>query len=177
MAEMLSTEEKKIATAYRQLFGENYVPSLEHKTDNHVKAQKMCYLLSRINCDVVDVGFVWNTYGPFSVRLQDLLKRLDEKEAALCRFYENYDPKSILDDDVLEGVEKLKNKLEVKENAEDSRRWIELLASLSFLAHSELPTSDFTCIQTTLKRRKPAFSSDWENTKAWKLLETIGVAH
>ena len=177
MSERLLSVERRILTAYREFFNENYAPSQEQNTDIHVQAHKMCYLLSRINCDIVETGFVWNTFGPFSVRLQEILKQLDTKGDALQDFYQEYKPEDILDEDILEGIEKLKTGLKVSENKDNSRRWIELLASLSFLAHSELPTSGFSYIISELKERKPSYKSDTENRKAWELLESLGVAY
>lgn len=176
MQTQLSFAEKRILLAYRKFFEEAYVPS-DTNTDIHVQTHKMCYFLNRINCGIVDAGFVWNTFGPFSVQLQEILKQIDDKKELLQEFYDNYKAEDLLDDDIIEGIDYLKEGLEITDNRGKSRQWIELLASLSFLAHSVLPTSDFDCINDELKVRKAAFVNDAENSKAWSILERLEIAY
>lgn len=173
----LSSEEKRILTAYREFFGEDYTPS-DHNTDLHVQAHKMCYLLKRFNCNIVSTGYVWNTYGPFSIYLQEILKDLDQNVELLKTFYkDNYDPELVLDPDILSGIQKLRNGLEIIDNQNDSRHWVELLASLSFLASTVLPASDFKTINSELKARKTSYMDDAENRKAWSLLKGLSIAY
>jgi len=177
MTDMFLSVEKRILMAYREFFGEEYVPSQKQNTDIHVRVHKMCYLMSRIDCDIIDDGFVWNTFGPFSVDLQEVLKQVDTKRDALREFYQNYAPNDILDADILEGIDRLKNGLQVSSYKENSRYWVELLASIAFIAHSELPTSAFDYINAELKGRKSAYVCDAENKKAWILLNELGVVN
>ena len=174
----LSSEEKRILSAYREFFGENYSPSAQN-TDIHVQTHKMCYFLNRIHCDIIDTGYVWNTFGPFSVCLQETLKQIDQDKDLLEAFYDDntYSANNILDDNVLEGINKLRDGLQILNYKKESRHWIELLASLSFLAHSVLPVSEFDNINTELKARKNLFTNDDENQKAWSLLQELKVAY
>lgn len=177
MPEMFLSVEKRVLIAYREFFGEEYAPSQTQNTDIHVRAHKMCYLMSRIDCDIIDDGFVWNTFGPFSVDLQEVLKQVDSKHNALQNFYKNQTPNDILDADILEGIERLKNGLQVSSHKENSRHWVELLASLAFIAHSELPNSEFDYINAELKDRKSTYECDQENKEAWVLLNQLGVVN
>lgn len=181
MPDVFSSVEKRILIAFREFFGDNYCPSEEKNTDIHVQAQKMCYLMSRIDCDIVDDGFVWNTFGPFSVGLQKVLRQIDAKREKLSDFYSDFykdhESSDMLDSDILEGIERLRNGLDLSSHKEEPRKWIELLASLAFIAHSELPTSDFDYINEELKERKSVFECDKDNTEAWDLLNKLGVAY
>lgn len=168
--------EKRILVAFKAFFNENYLPS-QINTDIHVKMHKMCYFLSRIDCDIINFGFVWNTFGPFSVALQEVLKSIDQKPEALQAFYRDCPPEAILDEDVLNGIEFLRSGLQLNDHKGNQREWIELLGSLSFIAHSELPTSSFEYINLVLKGRKSHFESDTENRMAWDQLIEIGVAY
>lgn len=176
MSTALFNIEKRILAAFKLFFNKDYAPS-QSNTDEHIIVQKMCYFLSRIDCDITDSGFVWNTFGPFSVDIQRVLKLIDQKPDVLQTFYQKYDPSSILDDDVIDGISQLKTELKIDEHKEHLREWVELLGSLAFIAHSELPTSTFEYINLTLKERKPFFSSDEENKKAWTQLIKMNIAY
>lgn len=176
MTDRLLSVEKRVLAAYREFFGENYTPS-QQNTDIHIRMHKMCYFLSRIDCDVIDAGFVWNTFGPFSVLLQDVLRRIDAKKDMLDVFYQHYEVDNVLDTDIVNGINKLKSGLKVSDHSENPRYWIELLASLAFISHSELLTSDFNRANKELKNRKSVYGCDDENKMAWNLLDEMGFVH
>ena len=184
---MLSFEEKSILVLYKRFYNTNYVPARNGNTEEHIKAQKMSYLLSLSSIVPINYGFVWDSYGPFSPFLQYNLKTIDEKDADVISFYSsiNNDDAVFTPDDSIDGffsitqknvIDSISSKLLMKEYANDLKSWSELLGSIAFIYHNNMAYDDsFDSVNHTLLEKKPQYSDIQANKKAWDCLVSAGI--
>ena len=188
----LSFEEKAVLTLYQKFYDEEYpVPKdkreleeSERMTNDHVKAQKMCYLLNLAGLNIGGFSYSWNTYGPFSPGLLVVLRGLDRKYMQVRAYYDKK-----LSDDVLYSssidsvfwpesktvIQTLKEALRISENKERIRDWVELLGSIAYISINEYPHGCFEWINDELKQRKRKYINDDENNRAWEVLRSANL--
>lgn len=195
----LSFQEQRFLVLYRKFYGSNYPALTEDNTNAHVKAQKMCYLLSLKNVDVGKSGFVWDKYGPYSENIQNLVRELDKKGDEVRAFYERYP-----DDDVSnelffsdqpskeslfrkcdgEKIEKMRQELGIqadddkRDENDDTpvRRWTELLGTIVYISQSMLPGADKEQLDNKLVRIKKKYRDDYDlREKAFRILGETGL--
>ncbi len=169
----LNFDQRTVLTLYKVFFGIEYPTSecQENRTDVHVEAQKMCYLLKLRGVSVGDFYYTWNHRGPFSPGLLVLLRSLDENHQNVQDYYSSANSRSSskLSDMTLKA-QKLSGDLQLNEHKADRLRWIELLGSLAFLSNSVLPGAPFDLINERLRIKKPQYDNDGENRYAWNIL-------
>lgn len=182
----LTFDERAILAAYQRFYGENYPAIDGQNTDAHIKAQKMCFLLSVRGVNVGDFGYSWNYHGPYSAGLQSLLRALDQHSGLVSEFYDAHQDEYMLFSDSnkagtlfsikqKELIDTLSSSLKITECGEDKRKWSELLGSITFLGRSVLPGADFEMVNNELKKRKPQYNDNDYNYSAWTLLESTGI--
>lgn len=182
----LSFDERAILTAYKRFYGECYPAVDSSNTEAHVRAQKMSFLLSVGGVDIGEFGYSWNYYGPYSAGLQSKLRALDFHSKQVQDFYENNTNESLLfsDNDCPSAlfselqkmkIDKLSEKLKIKEGQNNKNDWPELLGSVAFLAKSVYPGTDFETVNERLKALKDKFCNDQENLSAWNTLQAAGI--
>lgn len=182
----LNFDERSILAAYRYFYGKNYPAAQEENTDAHVQAQKMCFLLSLKGIRIGDFGYSWNFHGPYSAGLQSQLRALDENEALVKTFYQEFgDGTQLMSDDSVPGslfsisqgenIKNLARSLRVAEKEDECRQWSELLGSLAFLSCSVYPGEQFETVNNELKVLKPQYTDKHYNRAAWKTLEKSGI--
>lgn len=174
----LTFEQKVILDLYKRFFGCQYPTegSFDDKTQVHVNAQKMCYLLKMDGIDIGDFGYSWNFHGPFSPGLLAVLRSLDLQDEQVRTYYDSEIVQSeSLSDVDQEKITTLIAKLRLSEHVENRGDWMELLGSLTFLSHSELPGESFDRIKNELRLRKDKFDDDSENSNAWNVLREANL--
>lgn len=161
----LGLNECRFLEAYRRFYGEPY-PAVRNDNQNaHVKGQKMIYLLALKGVSVGDYGFTWQQHGPCSDALQKMMRRLDKVPKAVKGFYSKFSlesgsDKSLYSDDSnsqrlfrykdAERIDAFREALEIPtENGDKdlhgdtvTRRWMELLGSLTYISITRLPGAD-----------------------------------
>ena len=189
----LSFDDKVVLTLYKKFFGENYPApeelahggAPENLTDGHVKAQKMCYLLDLSGLRVGGYTYSWNTYGSFSPGLQAQLRRLDRLPADVSAYYGQDLSDSVLfanegDENIFWAedqrcIHSLIAALCIPQNSGEARRWIELLGSMAYISQNVFPHGEFEWVCDELVRRKPQYSNQEENRRAWDVLYSANL--
>lgn len=179
-------EQKAFLTLYRRFFGQDYPAAAQGNTDVHVQAQKMGYLLSRASIFIGDYGYLWDTYGPCSAALQDDLRFLDSHPEKVTEFYNEYpsDEQLFVPEGESGGlfsqsqgktVDRIVQKLKIREHSEDIRRWSELLGSLAFLSSCNMPGAPFAKVNVALASKKAQYNDPAINRTAWKALTAANM--
>lgn len=182
----LNFDERAILTAYKRFYGECYPAADPNKTEAHIRAQKMSFLLSVSGVNIGEFGYSWNFHGPYSAGLQSKLRALDFHANLVQEFYENNkndtllfsdgdSPSALFSEQQKTKIDNLSRSLKIKEGQNNKNDWPELLGSLAFLAQSVYPGTDFETINTQLKQVKSKFSNDQVNLNAWNTLRTAGI--
>lgn len=172
----LNYDQKLTLAAYQYFFGNHYaISSGDSTTNNHVAAQKMCYLLKMAGIRIGDFEFTWNTKGPYSATYQALLRTLDRNQTEVAEFYEKTFAECSVYHKKEEEIKKLRKKLEVDKHDSDYVKWVERLGSLAYIATTMLPGEDFSLINTRLIQKKDVFNNSKTNRHAWNLLKKANV--
>ena len=154
-------QERAFLTVFKRFFGFNYDAGSKTTTDLHVQSQKMCYILKAKGIEIGEFDYSWNFHGPYSAGLQHQLKILDGKKDRVCAYYELTESStdlfsddaipnsvfSIADGDLIDSVSK---ELDIAGHKNDSRDWIELLASIMFISRSVFPGESRKVIENKL---------------------------
>lgn len=178
----LTFEEKIILVLYKKFYGEEYSINEQcaqkELTDKHVKAQKLCYLLSLYGLEIGGYNYSWDTFGPYSPRLQACLHELDRKYDDVRSFYNLQLDDSILFSNSEGGLFWESDKIRIDSffdliknpDGDNNRDWMELLGSLAYLFHNVFPQGDFSLINEELVLRKNKYNDTKINKKAWSTL-------
>lgn len=184
----LSFDEKVILTLYQKFYAEEYpapanarqIGEPERMTDEHVKAQKMCYLLNLSGICVGGFNYTWNTYGPYSPGLQAELRELDRKHDLVRDYYDlrlsdavifsDEDENSLFWSSDQESIKQLVDALEIPEDGAAVRDWMELLGSMAYISQNVFPHGQFAWVNEELVSRKHQYNDEEANKKAWNIL-------
>lgn len=176
----LNFQEKLILILYKKFFNENYDCQDRGKneqgiTQKHINAQKVGYYFSSMGIPVGDYSFSWDTAGPYSCVLQELLRGIDEKDNLVKELYAG-DTDEILSQ-LLESETQISqiNKAckAMREVIKDEERGAELMASLLYISKTVMPYFDFESVKTELVRRKSYFGEKAYNSMSEKIWEKL----
>lgn len=168
----LNYNQKKILTAYEIFFGSRYqtYPGAVNNTETHTATQEMCFLLKISGIEIGDFQYSWNLRGPFSPGLLALMRSMDRNSEVVIDFYENETTKEEFSPDQVMKIDGLREILEIDEYRNQCVRWVEILGSLTYIARTMLPGSDFETVNQRFIQEKPEYSETSENQHAWNIL-------
>ena len=194
----LSFQERRLLVLYRKFYGANY-PAVNGDNQNaHVKAQKMCYLLSLVGVGVGNYGFVWDQFGPYSEEIQTLVHGLDENGTKVQEFYNQYPDGEVSDRvfftnqssieslfrerDVFK-IENTRRKFDIQPDSDspdeygdtNMRRWTELLGSIAYISQSILPGAGKEQLVEWLVLVKDKYCESEETNRALQILDDMGL--
>lgn len=178
---MLSHKQQAILASYKFFYDGQYVPNNESNTAEHIKMQKLKFILNVLGVFEFEDDFQWDKYGPFSYSLQDDLIKLDESKDLIVSFYSELEK----NDNKIDGncplnmfvasnedmIKNLRKILMIEEKPEKTVDWIELLGSLIYLAKIEMPIASKDRIIDELKERKDKYERE-EIKEAYEVLES-----
>lgn len=173
----LSYDQKKALIAYERFFGDKYDTQGREtgNTDEHIQAQKMCYLLKIAGIEIGDFDYSWNFKGPFSPGLLALLRSIDRKHQEVTNFYEHASEQSWLLPEQKEMIDGLKDYLEISTHQTQRMQWVEILGSMAYISRTLLPGAGFETVNQKLMKEKPEYSDEQENMHAWNLLNNANL--
>ena len=177
-------EEKRLLFLYRQMLKKEYDINNKNKYENnnelqnHVEMQKAIYLA--YNLLWTDMyGFIWDTYGPKSIELEENINKLDNKKEEILKYYNSLDDNIYSDDTIRKlkeyydssNVYQLEQFTKLVSDIISEEKGIELLADLRFIAYSQIPGAKFEIANKELQRLRPVFNNVELNKFAFKCLE------
>ena len=177
-------EEKRLLTLYRQMLRKEYDVNNKLKYENNdelknrVEMQQAIYLIDKLMW-TDQYGFVWNTYGPKSMGIEENLNLLDNKEHLIKDFYLLFD-NNIYSQDTIKKLKNLYNYSKIRELEKftkltsdilDTDKGLEILADLTFITSTIIPGASFDIANRELQKVRPIFNNKDLNKYAFRCLE------
>ena len=177
-------EEKRLLTLYRQILRKEYDVNNKAKYENnnelktHIEMQHAIYLAySLLWTD--EYGFIWDTYGPKSVGIDEELSILDKKEKIVNNFYLSFDD-NIYSQDTIKKLKEFYDYSKLKQldkftkltsDILDTDKGLELLADLTFITSKIIPRASFDIANKELQKIRPLFDNKELNKYAFHCLD------
>ena len=177
-------EEKRLLTLYRQMLRKEYDVNNKLKYENNdelknrVEMQQAIYLIDKLMW-TDQYGFVWNTYGPKSMGIEENLNLLDNKEHLIKDFYLLFD-NNIYSQDTIKKLKNLYNYSKIRELEKftkltsdilDTDKGLEIIADLTFITSTIIPGASFDIANRELQKVRPIFNNKDLNKYAFRCLE------
>jgi len=177
-------EEKRLLTLYRQMLRKEYDVNNKAKYENNdelknrVEMQQAIYLIDKLMW-TDQYEFLWDTYGPKSMRIEENLNLLDNKEHLIKDFYLLFD-NNIYSQDTIKKLKYLYNYSKIRElerftkltsDILDTDKGLEILADLTFINSKIIPRASFNIANRELQKLRPIFNNNDLNKYAFRCLE------
>ena len=177
-------EEKRLLTLYRQMLRKEYDVNNKLKYENNdelknrVEMQQAIYLIDKLLW-TDQYGFVWDTYGPKSMGIEENLNLLDNKEHLIKDFYLLFD-NNIYSQDTIKKLKNLYNYSKIRELEKftkltsdilDTDKGLEIIADLTFITSTIIPGASFDIANRELQKVRPIFNNKDLNKYAFRCLE------
>jgi hypothetical protein len=154
----------KLLDYYKAIMEEEYDDS---NFENRVAMQKIIFIAEKKGLSIGNYQFFWKERGPYSPYLR--IDTVNEVNNRSC----SYDARNIFPDfeaSVLQGIKGLLSDFSGQEKYD----WLELIASLHYIANNEMRISGEKLVcEEVLKRKERLNRADWDLGRAWRISESL----